>query len=454
MNKSPGQVLPTIMYNRFKGTQMRQNYKVLAVCFATVAGIAGASAQTSIDAEFRPRTEYREGFRSPLADTLHAGLVTLQRTRLNTDYKSAILNARLSLQDARIWGNSDNKTNTSKVEIYEAWCEYLITSGLSVQAGRQQLKYDDQRLFAAPNWSNTGTAHDILVLKYKCPFIQAHAGGAYNNSKDTTMNVAYAYAPKKNYKSMGYIWLSKEIFHGATLSAIGVCEGFENKTDITTIYPRYTYGGNFVYANDSSAWGATLTAYMQQGKDPNKVAGKGYADLDAQFYAAKVSYQIVKQFGAAVGADYYSGSKSDIDAGKSNSFNRLYGATHSFNGNMEYFVSLPKQGLFDYYCSFTGQITSKLSADIGAHTFYFDKTFVYKKESTEKNIGSELDLVLNYKVAKEISIQGGYSRYFNSSSTMKYFKMDGVDARPQQWAYLMLTVKPQLYKTPAIPESK
>ena len=73
--------------------------------------------QTTFDAEFRPRSEYRQGFRKPLADTLSPALSTMQRTRLNADYKGKILNARLSLQDARLWGNSDNRINTSKLEI-------------------------------------------------------------------------------------------------------------------------------------------------------------------------------------------------------------------------------------------------------------------------------------------------------------------------------------------------
>ncbi|NJM17143.1 MAG: hypothetical protein HC896_18730, partial [Bacteroidales bacterium] len=179
------------------------------------------------------------------------------------------------------------KPNTSKVELYEAWFEYLITSGLSAQMGRQPLKYDDQRLLAAPKWSNVGMAHDVLVLKYNSPLIKAHWGFAYNNSKDTLMNVAYKYTPKQNYKTMGYAWLSKQIYKGTTLSAIGLCEGFESKTDYRTVYPRITYGGNLVYANDSIAWGATLTGYMQQGKDPNKVHGNGYADIKSYLLAAK-----------------------------------------------------------------------------------------------------------------------------------------------------------------------
>jgi hypothetical protein len=427
---------------------MKKIYALLGTCFIIMLSFSETYGQTTLDAEFRPRTEFRQGFRKPLADTLKPALITIQRTRLNADYRAKILNARISLQDSRIWGNTDNKVNTSKVEVFEAWFEYLITSGFSVQMGRQPLKYDDQRLFGLSNWSNTGTAHDAMVLKYNSPFIQVHSGIAYNNNKDTLLNINYAYTGKQNYKTMGYAWLSKQVYKGTTLSVISIFEGFERKSNYTVVYPRSTYGGNLVYANDSSALGFSITGYMQQGKDPNKAMGNGYADLKAYFLAAKASYKFINALSATIGMDYYSGSSSTIDAAKSKTFNRLYGTAHSFNGSMEYFTTLPTQGLKDFYGGITTKITPKFSADLTAHMFYFDKDFIYNKVKTEKSLGTEADLTLNYVVSKEIAIQGGYSMYFNSGSTAKYYKMAGVDIHPQQWAYLMFTIKPQLYKTP------
>ncbi|HEY4784949.1 MAG TPA: alginate export family protein [Bacteroidales bacterium] len=422
--------------------------KLLLFLLLTSTSVPKLFSQTIVDGEFRPRTEFREGFRKPLADTLVPAFVTLQRTRFNADYKSKILNARISLQDARIWGNSDNKVNSSKVEIYEAWFEYLIASGLSLQMGRQPLKYDDQRLLAAPAWSNTGMAHDVAVLKYKTPFMQIHSGFAYNNTKDTLLDVTYGYTAKQNYKTMSYAWLLKELCRGTSLSLIGIYEGFEKKTDYRIVSPRLTYGGNLVYANDSSAWGATLTGYLQSGKDPGKAYGKGFAKLNAYFLAAKVSYKFTSKLYSFLGLDYYSGSATDLTTSKSNTFNRLYGSTHSFNGSMEYYVTLPTQGLRDYYLGITDKVTPKFTTDLAGHIFTFDKDFIYNKVKAEKNLGSELDLTLSYTVSKEISIQGGYSMYFNSSSTQKYFKMFNVESYPQQWAFIMFTIKPQFYKTP------
>jgi len=209
-----------------------------------------------------------------------------------------------------------------------------------------------------------------------------------------------------------------------------------------------------VYANDSSDWGATLTFYKQHGKDPNKAFGLEYANLDAFFFAAKISCKIAPKFTANLGIDYYSGSASDINASKSNTFNRLYGSVHAFNGYMEYYSTLPTQGLVDYYGGINTKINQRFSVELTGHVFSFDKDFIYNKVKTNKSLGAESDLVINFTASKEITIQGGYSRYFNSDSTAKYFKMQGVDAHPQQWAYVMFTIKPQFYKTPPSTESK
>jgi hypothetical protein len=346
-------------------------------------------AQVSIDAEFRPRTEVRSGFRKPLADTLQPNLLTLQRTRLNADYKSKILIARLSLQDARIWGNSDTKTNVSKLEINEAWFEYLITSGLSAQIGRQALNYDDKRLFSSPVWSNTGTSHDAMVFKYKSPQLMVHTGFAYNNSKDTLSDYVYSYTPKQSYKTLNYIWLSKEMYPGLNLSLIGVIDGFQKKTDAQVVYGRYTYGGNLVYASDSSRFGFIFTVYKQSGVDPAKAYGNSYADLNAYLLAGKITYKVSSYLIPSLGVDYYSGSSVSIDVSKSKTFNRLYGAAHSFNGYMEYFQALPAQGLIDYYGVLNSQLSARLSTELTAHIFYFDKDFLYNKVAVEKNLGTE-----------------------------------------------------------------
>ncbi|QQS50936.1 MAG: alginate export family protein [Bacteroidota bacterium] len=333
---------------------MRKHYLISCLSFLTLIPFFDVFGQTTlIDAEFRPRLEYREGFRKPLVDTLSPMLVTVQRTRLNFEYSSALLNARLSIQDAHVWGNSNTKTNASLLSLYEAWFEYLITSGVSVKAGRQPLRYDDNRIFASPNWSSTGIVHDLLLLQYKTTLLQVHSGFAYNNAKDTLVDIAYSYANINTYKYMAFGWVSVQPFKNTSFSTMLLAEGFENPTNYETNYGRFTLGTYLNYESDLFPLSGSITAHFQQGNDMIKtVSSGGYAKLIAHFYASKASYEFAYKYTATLGIDFYSGSATTIDANKSNTYNRLYGALHNYNGYMEYYTKLPAQGLVNYYGSF------------------------------------------------------------------------------------------------------
>ena len=125
-------------------------------------------AQTAvIDAEIRPRAEFRDGYKTLTPVGKDAGAFTSQRTRLGLGYNSGLLNTKITIQDARIFGQNANASADATTGIYEAWAEVLIVPGGALKIGRQELKFDDNRLFSAPAWSNTGTAHDLALFKYQ-----------------------------------------------------------------------------------------------------------------------------------------------------------------------------------------------------------------------------------------------------------------------------------------------
>jgi len=433
---------------------MRKVYTLAIFGLLVLLSFSGETfGQTTIDAEFRPRSEYRSGFNQPLPDPLKSALVTMQRTRLNFNYKGGIVSARLVLQDSRVFGETDTKqpatATTGSIGIYEAWTELLLYSGTSFKIGRQGVQFEDGRLFSLSPWGNTGNSHDLAQFRYFAPGLDIQLGYAYNNQKAYNADSSF-YNVSKMYKELAFVHLTKTLANRLDLSLLGVDEGFMKSKANLDLYHRYTTGGTLQLKNDKLPLGFLLTGYYQFGKSAPTV------DLDAYLLALKATYTFTDKIGALAGIDYYSGSGSTLAATKTNTFNKLpYGVNHSFNGYMEYWATLPKGGLINYFGGVNLKLNKKLSSDITYYAFNLAKGMKSGTTDIDKNIGSELDLVLNYKFSAETAIQFAWCTYFATDGTkiLKY-KSTTIDTKFPQYAYVMLTIKPQLYKTPVIAESK
>jgi len=432
---------------------MRKIYAFAILGLLLLLSFSESYGQTTIDAEFRPRSEYRSGFNQPLADGTKPAFFTLQRSRLNFNYKGGVVSARLTLQDARVFGETDTKqpaTATSgSLGIYEAWAELLLYSGTSLKIGRQGVQFEDGRLFSLSPWSNTGNSHDLAQLRYFAPGFDIQVGYAYNNQKAYNADTSY-YSVSKMYKQLAFLHLTKTIINSLDLSLLGVDESFMKSKKDLDLYHRYTTGGTLQFKKEKLPISIFATGYYQFGKSTPTV------NLDAYLLALKATYTFTQKIGGLVGTDYYSGSGSSIPSTNTHTFNKLpYGVNHSFNGYMEYWATLPKGGLINYFGGVNLKLSKKLSSDITYYAFNLAKNMKVGKVDVQKNLGSELDIALNYKFSAETAVQFAWCSYFETDGTkMLKYKSNVIDTKFPQYAYLMLTIQPQLYKTPVVAESK
>jgi hypothetical protein len=274
--------------------------------------------------------------------------------------------------------------------------------------------------------------------------LSGQLGFAYNNQKAYNADTSY-YSVSKMYKQLAFIHLTKTIIPGLDLSLLGIDEGFQTSKTNLYLYHRYTAGGTLTLIKDNLPFGCFLTGYYQTGKSAATV------DLNAYLLAIKANYTFRERVGAIAGLDYYSGSESAIEATKTNTFNKLpYGVNHSFNGYMEYWGTLPKGGLISYFAGAMLKMGAKLSSDITYYGFNLAKDMKVNSTVVPKNIGSELDVVFNYKLSSVTAVQFAWCGYFaNEGTNLLKYKKTEVDTKFPQFAYVMLTIKPQLYKTPA-----
>ncbi len=433
-------------------TYMKKGIIGILFLFASITLYA---QELYIGLELRPRAEYRSGYGSPITCKEDPGGFMLQRTRLMLGYKNSVLKTGVTIQDSRTFGeagtNSEPVNTSGTLSIQEAWAKLLLIPGASVTIGRQALKYDDKRIFSDANWSNTGTSHDLVLFSYELEsLLTANLGLAYNNDKAISKESIYSGSTK--YRYLGYLWISKPIGANWLISALAMDEGIQHtKTDPVTgnltydktvdMYHRYITGGNIKFLNKNLPFDLFATAYFQFGK---ATASK---DIHSYLLALKMNYTCSPKLIITIGSDLYSGDDGK-DEQMIKTFQWLYGAPHSFNGTMDYWIApMPKQGLIDVYGQVAGLVNRKLGYELCYHVFNTSKEIIRNDAAHGTSLGSEIDFRLTYKMNSWVSLEGGWSSYFLNDNS-RYLKTNSAntDTHAPGWAYLMLTIKTDQFK--------
>lgn len=426
--------------------------KLFKIPFTIVLAIAtslNAYSQMTLSGEIRPRTEYRHGYKTLIDTSQSAGIFTSQRTRVNFGYIKDNFKTQITLQDVRVWGNQSqaNIYDVNTSSLHEAWGEYSFNKYFSVKAGRQEINYDDQRLFGAVAWAQQGRSHDAIQVKYNDSTFSAHIGVAYNQTGENS--IATSYTVTNNYKELYYIWLNKK-FKNLSISLIEINNGIQSPASINSTRFSYTAGTHIEYTKD--ALGVNIRYYHQGGIDAAK------RDINANMFGIDFSYTVKKKITFVLGAEILSG-QSQTDTAKSyldvtHQFNPLYGTAHKFNGYMDYFYSgngHSNAGLNDFYfkTKYKGEnwwlsldIHQFLAcADVLDRAKYLQSGEYSKMESS---LGTEFDLTFAYTFSNNFTTQVGYSHLL-ATKTMAAVKGGAYD-ETQNWAYLMLIFKPVFLK--------
>ncbi len=400
-------------------------------------------SQFNLSGEFRPKFELRDGYKSLLTDDQNPAFITAQRTRLVLNYSDSKFATRFSIQDVRIWGESPSKADASTINVFEAWAELYLSELWALKFGRQELSFDQNRLIGAANWNDVGASHDLFLVKYNNAF-NFQAGFAYNNDKSKNYESNY---PVSFYKTLVFTHAEIDLGKFLNASAIFIADGNQKEESDAAIYQRFTYGGNLFFRNDSVRAKVYGTAYLQNGKS---IDGKS---ISAYFLGLNFDYRFSSSINGVLAMDYFSGDDGFSNDTKKHSFNNLYGNTHNYYGYMDYFQQIDKDtkggGLVDLYARINYKITKKASAEFTFHHFQFANDVVDTVSvpgqvlNADHYLGSEIDLIFKYKPAANLEFSCGYSTMLAGPS-MEILK-GGSHTKYQQWAWLMLTFKPEFF---------
>lgn len=396
-----------------------------------------------IDLEFRPRTEFRNGYRRLRSDTTNPSFFTEQRSRLYFNYKRERFIFHTSIQDIRVWGEDDPRSTNGTLQIFEAYVEPTLSEKLSVRIGRQKIMYDNQRLFAQNDWRQSGGSHDAVRLMFIAPALEGDFIAAYNQeegAQDRFLETDFSPETFNNYKILlanFWKWKPSENF---ILTVVNAMDGFQDEINKRNHNLRLTSGGRIEYDNKMLYF--TLAGYYQYGETP------GGTKLSAYYYQPEVKYQTPEHCTFRLGAEIFSGDDNENPDNVSNSFDALYGVNHRFLGSMDYFTRFPSDfnnaGIIAPYLFTFYEINKKITLRADFHLFYSQNNYVNNGAILDKYLGFENDLLFRFSPNDYAVLDLGYS-YALPTSSMEAVKNGGDSDLFQSWAFIMLTFKPNLF---------
>lgn len=452
----------------------QKNYLLLSLILLMCLGNE-VTAQLTVSGQIRTRSEFRDGQGTPLASDAPAAFFTSQRTRLNLAYAGYRFKIYTSVQDVRVWGQDASSINRITTDVYdglmlhEGWAEFsLIDTGrvvrnFTVKIGRQELVYDDVRLLGNLDWLQQGRRHDAALVKFEHQGWIAHLGAGFNQNAERKSGTVYdgvpaVYPASTNgmgtmYKSMQFLYVGRKLSFG-TASILAFKDDFSrfsyaesDSLKITPIYAdkvwsRFTAGGNFsgtAYKKLAFA----VSAFFQGGQY------REGTELNEYLFSAYLMYAATSRFSAGPGVDITSGNNGTDPSKRFQRFDPLYGTPHKFWGYMDYFYvadGFGPSGLVNYYLKTKYKAKENLMLMADIHRFILPEAIPSETGAQlDKALGTEIDLVLNYSLTKLINIEGGLSVMF-STPTMVSGKVKNVNGADDvsKWAYLMISIKPEL----------
>lgn len=395
----------------------------------------------NIGGEFRFRPEFRNGYKQLRdSDTTPAYFIA-QRSRLNLKYTDQKISANLVLQESRIWGDQMMKSSKSTIGVYQAWVKWDFRDSMYLKLGRQELSFDNERLFSQNNWSATGQSFDVALFNYKIKSKKLDIAAGFNQKTENNFGISYNNSQaeiKNNPLAIAIVHYEQKIGK-IKFSLLNATDAFMTTTG-NTVYIRNT--GGFGIGADFDKWESKLCAYTQNGETHTG------SDLNAWYVNVDATYKI-KKHKLTIGAEMMSGNDTKNADKTSEEFIPLYGSNHAYNGFADYFTNMATAtagaGLFDGYAKITFQANEKGKFLLDYHYFATQQSKLSNGIEISTQLANEIDLTYQHKLSDQIELALGYT-IFKGTSTLADLQQ-GDSKKMSHWAYVSLIFKPTFFKS-------
>ena len=420
---------------------------LLAALFLPIAVLHAQDNQFSIEADLLQRGELRVGGTdqgSEIEGDMAAFL--LGRTRLNLNYQwKERIQTGVTAQYSGTWGG------TGALSLYEGWVQFNPGKGFFIKGGRQNLSYDDQRIFGADDWSMTGLSHDALKLGYEGFGHKVHLFGAFNQNPANISGGTYYTGGLQPYKGMAALWYHYDFQKfplGASLLVMDVAmQGGEKDVDEKT-WHQQILGGYLRF--HPAKWNLEAAGYYQMGHSEQGIP------IQAWMASGKLSFAPTSALCLLLGYDYLSGDENFATPSGGHiglirhdtirGFNSVYGSHHKFYGAMDFFY------VSTYFNGFTPGLQNayvgvnwKPVPALGLDASYHFLATAAKLKNADRPLGHEVEFSASYSFLPNLSLSAGYS-FMYGTETMVVLKRSS-DKRTLHWGWIMLRYAPRFFKT-------
>jgi len=387
-----------------------KQFKIVLILAALIGSITESRAQLVIEADIRPRFEYRHGFGNLFPDDAEPAAFVQQRSRLNVAYGMGKISLMLSVQDVSVWGDTPQIAvgdSNNSFSLFQAWINYEFNDKWSTKLGRQVLSYDDQRILGGLDWAMQGRTHDALLLKYKNAASKLDIGVAFNQENLRNEGNAFFIQNAFSYKSMLYAHFNTKL-NKLDVSVLLLNNGFQNTRLV-----------NDVLDDDGVSYRHTFGTYLKYPVNKLNLSGSFYyqfgevnsnTDLNAYQLLLEANYKPNKTlFG--LGYEILSGTDQNTTDSTNKSFFPLYGTNHKFNGFMDYFYvgnHANNVGLNDLYAKVNFKLNAKSNLLVKGHYFAANADLA---NDADKYLGTEFDVVYTRKPLKNVTLNIGVFSY-------------------------------------------
>jgi len=282
-------------------------------------------------------------------------------------------------------------------------------SSLVLRPGRQVLRYGSGRLIAPGPWSNTMRTWDGLTAEW--------ASGPW---RLTGLAVAFAPVQKTDFNSTDW---NNQLFGlfaergGAGRESSFELYGFGNRRQDVTFNgttgdeSRLTLGGR-AFGPLSESTDYEVEAAYQLGE-----VGEG--DVDAWFLAAKGQWDTGSSaLAPQLWAGFELASGDDEAGGDVGTFHQLFPFGHRYLGRID---AIGRQNIVDGFLGGRWKLSEWLDASLAYHWFrlmeagdalYNAGGAPYRSGFSSKDVGTEIDALLTFRLGRHLSGYGGYSHFF------------------------------------------